>query len=259
MASAIKLVHGRATKILLLNPNSSQSMTDGMSRIVAEMDLPYSTEIFTYTAPAGSPASINDGDGIRQSTEAVLADLQRCNDWDGVLVACFSVHPLVTKLPSLPEPPRAVMGIFEASILTALSLLGPDQQWGIVTTGKFWEAHLTEGVSTFIGTNVEDKNNRFAGVESTGLNASDFHHGVDPAVVTNKIKEATKRLLSNGRTSCIVMGCAGMAGLEDTIRSAAAEEVDEHFAYSVLHVVDGVRAGIMQLELLIKQQGFRRG
>jgi Asp/Glu/hydantoin racemase len=220
-----------------------------------------STEIYTYTAPSNSPASINDGEDIKNSTEAVLKDLQTYNEYDGILVACFSVHPLVAELQGrrVPSNNFAVIGIFEASILTALSLLGPQEKWGIVTTGKFWEEHLSDGVKSFLGASSTDSNSKFAGVESTGLNASDFHHGVDPAVVEGKIKDATKRLLSKGDVNCIVMGCAGMAGLEDVIRAAACDAKGEPFAYDTLHVVDGLRAGIMQIDHMIKNQRLRRG
>lgn len=276
-------IRGKTTRILVLNPNSSQSMTDGMRAAINHPDLglPYSTEIHAYTGPPAAPASINDAADIARSTEVVLADLQsedrgpdECpSAYDGILVACYSVHPLVRELRS---SRCAVTGIFEASVLTALSLLpapwapsssssSPDndeqqQQWGIVTTGKFWEEHLTAGVQAFMGTSSDhrrDPRSRFAGVESTGLNASDFHNGISPEVVREKLKGATRRLLKRGRTTVIVMGCAGMAGLEETIRSAAAEEVGERFAYDELHVLDGVRAGIMQLEIMIKQQRLR--
>ncbi|KAK7741971.1 hypothetical protein SLS62_010836 [Diatrype stigma] len=323
--SQLSRVRGRQTKILVLNPNSSAAMTDGLRSAVEDsiLDLGYATEVHAYTAPSpAAPASIDDAAGITQSAAAVLADpLLRgphpdpssgdsrgnawADDYDGILVACFSVHPLVRELlrsggapgsgsgsggggraganspsssaSSRPSRARAVIGIFEASILAALLLLPPppptsppsfassfpstfeqqqQQQWGIVTTGKFWEEHLSEGVRSFLGSG-NGNSSRFAGVQSTGLNASDFHSGVSPEVVRQKLGEATKRLLGGGRTTVIVMGCAGMAGLEEIIRGAAAEEVSERFAYDLLHVVDGVRAGLLQLDSMIKHQRLR--
>ncbi|KAI8948846.1 hydantoin racemase [Xylaria longipes] len=250
------LVRGQGTKILLLNPNSSSSMTDGMKTVI-------NNEIYTYTAPAGSPASINDGNDIKNSTDAVLADFDTASQYDGIVVACFSVHPLVSELQSHSRNSvsgTAVTGIFEASVLAAISLLRPGQKWGIVTTGKFWEAHLSDGVGAFLGAKTtQDGNAKFAGVESTGLNASDFHHGVDPAVVRHKLKTATKRLLGAGDVTVVVMGCAGMAGLEEIIREAASEEQGDEFAYEKLHVIDGVRAGIMQVDYMIRNQRLRPG
>lgn len=157
-----------------------------------------------------------------------------------------------------PRSRGTVTGIFEASVLAAIPLLHQGQKWGIVTTGKFWEAHLYDGVGAFLGAKT-DTNAKFAGVESTGLNASDFHHGVDPAVVRQKLKAATKRLLDAGDVTVVVMGCAGMAGLEEIIREAASEERGEEFAYETLHVIDGVRAGIMQVDHMIRNQRLRPG
>ncbi|KAI1101594.1 Asp/Glu/hydantoin racemase [Jackrogersella minutella] len=255
-------VRGKTTKILVMNPNSSQAMTDGMRTIIDSIDLPYSTEIHTYTAPSKAPASINNEEDIGQSLLAVLRDLRDSHPsaaaYDGVVVACYSVHPLVEVLQGSPEYARTTAtGIFEASVLTALSLLGPRDAWGIVTTGKFWETHLASGVRAFLG---GDAGAKFAGVESTGLNAGDFHRGVDPAVVRRKLSEATKRLLARKPgVKCVAMGCAGMAGLEEIIRSAACEEKGEKFAYGELHVIDGVRAGIMQVEQMIRHQRLLPG
>ncbi|KAI1129027.1 hydantoin racemase [Nemania abortiva] len=253
------LVRGQGTKILLLNPNSSSSMTDGMKAVVNDIDLPYSTEVYTYTGPPDSPASIDNDTDIKASKDAVLADFSGASGYDGIVVACFSVHPLVPELQSHTGPHRAITGIFEASVLAAISLLEPRETWGIVTTGKFWEDHLSNGVRAFLGAGTADGNAKFAGVQSTGLNASDFHHGVDPAVVRQKLKAATKRLLDTGKVHVIVMGCAGMAGLEDIIREAASEEYGEEFAYSILHVIDGVRAGVMQVDHMIRNQRLRPG
>ncbi|KAI1434219.1 Asp/Glu/hydantoin racemase [Xylaria sp. CBS 124048] len=254
------LMTGRATKILLLNPNSSVSMTEGMKVVVDDVELPSSTEVYAYTAPSTAPASINDAEDIEQSRCAVLDDLTT-ERYDGIVVACYSVHPLVPALQALRGRNCAVTGIFQASVLTALSLVrhfyGGPEQWGIVTTGKFWEQHFIDGVQDFLGCSEDIAS--FAGVQSTGLNASDFHGGVDPAVVRLKLKDATKRLLDSGGVTVIVMGCAGMAGLELIIREAAMELRGEDFAYSKLHVVDGVRAGIMQVDHMIQNLRLRPG
>ncbi|KAK8073245.1 hypothetical protein PG994_004144 [Apiospora phragmitis] len=179
-------------------------MTDGLRPVINSVDLGPNTEVHTFTAPAPSPASINDAQDIMASFGAAWQSFKESGEpngrWDGVLVACFSVHPLVGQLEAL-FPSVAVTGIFEASVLTAVSLArqSRDEHWGIVTTGKFWEEHLSSGVAEYLGgSDYLGKLSTFAGVESTGLNASDFHHGVDPAVVTQRIREATGRLLERG-------------------------------------------------------------
>ncbi len=168
---------------------------------------------------------------------------------DAVLVACFSVHPLVKRLAGLEgeHGKLAVTGIFEAGILASLALVTPGHKWGIVTTGKYWEAHLTDGVNAYLGTGHGASNDKFAGVQTTGLDAGDFHGGVDPAVIREKLEQATRRLLKKGQVDCVVMGCAGMAGLEAIIRSVAVDEYGPEIGSQVC-IIDGVKAGIGLLE-----------
>jgi Asp/Glu/hydantoin racemase len=214
----------------------------------------------SYTAPPEAPDSINDDEGIRRSTAAVIKDLQQSNKLktlrcDAVLVACYSVHTLVREVQKLADV--TALGIFEATILTALPMLSSAGKWGIVTTGKFWEDHLTKGVNSFLG-QQGGENSKFAGVFSTGLNAGDFH-SVPPEQVTERLQDATKRLLKSGDVECVAMGCAGMAGLEDIIRSTAAELYGPERARR-LFVVDGVKAGVLHLEQMVRSQRlFTRG
>jgi len=195
-----------------------------------------------------------------------LASTGELRQYDAVLVACFSVHPLVQILAELDgaRGKLVVSGIFEAAIQASLSLVttpssaaAPLGKWGIVTTGKFWESNLTRGVNTFLGVDTESTNTKFAGVESTGLDAGDFHGGVDPVVIRRKLKEATARLLSKGSVQCVVMGCAGMAGLEEIIRSAAVDAYGPEEGKRVL-IIDGVKAGIGLLEQTVRNRGMFR-
>ncbi|EHK99971.1 hypothetical protein M7I_4054 [Glarea lozoyensis 74030] len=64
-------------KILLINPNSSKSMTDGLDNLIKDLNLQgsTSTEIHTYTAPSGPP-SINNEDDALESANVVLPDIE---------------------------------------------------------------------------------------------------------------------------------------------------------------------------------------
>ncbi|KAL1908665.1 Protein dcg1 [Sporothrix stenoceras] len=258
--------HKDTVRILVLNPNSSTDMTHGVEEAIKSINLPKSLHLSTYTAPKDSPASINDGSDLEKSTAVVLADFDvehAAQNYDAIIVACFSVHPLVGKLSNLlSESGVIVTGIFEASILTALTLLPPYalththafKTWGIVTTGKFWEEHLTAGAAAYLGSEhhgAESKSGKFAGVYSTGLDAGDFHGGVSPEVIREKLKTATKKLLTSSDVGCVVMGCAGMAGLEEIIRDAAREQYGIDAGNRVL-IVDGVKAGAGLLDQAVK-------
>lgn len=215
--------------------------------------------MLTYTAPSG-PDSINNEDDARKSAEIVLADLSEsgfCAEFNGFVVACYSVHPLTTKLKSLlPAKHHApVIGIFEASLSTALSLLPPPwsgsiKKFGIVTTGKYWEDTLTHGVLDFLGCDNLDSCKRFKGVESTGLSAAELHTS-PPSEVRYRMIKATKRLLRDRDVGVICLGCAGMAGMDTIVREACVEELGEEEAQDV-HIVDGVKAGIALVEGLVR-------
>ena len=66
--------------------------------------------------------------------------------------------------------------------------------------------------------------------------------------------EATKRLLKKGKSGegaeggvgAICLGCAGMVGLDDAVRQACIEELGEEKG-KMVHIVDGVKAGAVQL------------
>lgn len=148
-----------------------------------------------------------------------------------------------------------MIGIFEASLSTALSLLPPPwsgsiKKFGIVTTGQYWEDTLTHGVLDFLGCDNLASCTRFKGVESTGLSAAELHTS-PPSEVRYRMIKAAKTLLKDRDVSVICLGCAGMAGMDAIVREACVEELGEEEADNV-HIVDGVKAGIALAEGLVR-------
>jgi len=208
-----------------------------------------------FTAPSG-PKSINDADDAAESARHCLPHLQAHIDTaDGFLVACYSAHPLVPQLKAAlarQQSGKPVTGIFEASVATSLQVVAPHERFGIVSTGKVWEALLSEAVQDFLGT-ASAASERFAGVETTGLNATELHDA--PAdEVRAKMKDATKRLLKKGDVGAVCLGCAGMAGMNEVVREAAIEELGKQKGESI-RIIDGVQAGVAWLEGAVRS-GF---
>lgn len=185
---------------------------------------------------------------------------------DAFLVACYSQHPLVPHLkaeceklaqddaPDESGSSKFVTGIFEASALASLALVGPSphEGFGIVSTGKVWETALLTAVESFLGVSASAK---FVGCETTGLNASELHE-LPAEAVRQKMKEATKRLIEKARESntdlrAICLGCAGMVGLEQAVREACMSTIGHKLGRSVA-IVDGVKAGVGLLVNLVK-------
>jgi Asp/Glu/hydantoin racemase len=130
-------------------------------------------------------------------------------------------------------------------VATSLQLIKPSQRFGIVSTGKVWEEILSDAAAALLGTD-STASKKFAGVETTGLNATELHDA-PAAEVRSKMMEATKRLLRKGNVGAICLGCAGMSGMNEMVRQAAVEELGEQEGKQV-RIVDGVQAGVAWLE-----------
>ncbi|TAQ86021.1 hypothetical protein B7494_g5650 [Chlorociboria aeruginascens] len=245
-------------KLLVINPNSSKSMTQGLESRLDDLGPSHVFHISFYTALAG-PDSINDENDALESGIICLKDLEPVlSEYDAFLVACYSVHPLVSLIRERVRPGVHVMGIFEASITTSLSLLdytsksGAERfgKFGIVSTGRYWSKALSEGLAWFLG--HEDIRNcaAFKRVETTGLTAAELHTTA-PEVVRRKMSDATKRLVKDRDVKAICLGCAGMAGMDSIVEEALIEELGEQAAKQV-YIVDGFKAGVVLLEGLVR-------
>ena len=113
-----------------------------------------------------------------------------------------------------------------------------------MTTGKVWEKLLGEAVLWTLGGRPGTPNSTFAGVQSTGLNATELHDA--PQVeVKQRVQDAAKRLTAAGDVKVVILGCAGMAGMDEWIREVVPETV---------RIVDGVKAGVGALQTLLRAQ-----
>lgn len=167
---------------------------------------------------------------------------------DAFLVACYSVHPLVPYLEhdrAVQEGRKPVLGIFEASVFASLESMGKEGQYGIVSTGKVWETILADGVGQL---SIKERNEaisqRFSGVETTGLMATELHD-LSQDIVNEKVKEATKRLVRRGDVKAVCLGCAGMTGMDQTVREALKEELGGEGDH--IKIIDGVLEGVRLL------------
>ena len=210
--------------LLLVNPNSTGSMTGELSRL--------------YSAIPHASLSFLDGSNIKGCPPAIenqthsvisaalllpliLSHISH-SPVDGILVCCFSDHPLVPILRENVNVP--VMGIFHAS-LQAASML--DRKFGIVTTAMAWQPILTASVQ------AAGAYGSSAGVIATGLGVLELESRPQDEVL-RRIKECTTTLIDRG-ASCIVLGCAGMAPLEKLLKDILPSEIK---------IIDGVRYGI---------------
>ncbi|KAK0262883.1 Protein dcg1 [Friedmanniomyces endolithicus] len=231
--------------ILIINPNTTVAMTDALRPLVDSLG--YNTTHFTYfTAPSGVP-SINNEHDAAVSARICASTLEgKLQDHDASLVCCYSKHPLVpllrAELAKLGLDHKPVTGIFEASVAACLQSINPQDKFGIVSTGSQWEAILGIAVAALLGSS---QSSRYAGTETTGLNADELH-SAPKREVDLRIKFATKALLEKGARA-ICLGCAGMAGMDQTVREACVDVLGEERGRRI-KIVDGVVSGVAFLE-----------
>ncbi|KAI9680680.1 MAG: hypothetical protein M1817_004120 [Caeruleum heppii] len=263
--------------LLVVNPNTSTSMTAALEPLISNLKLP-NVRYTYFTAPTGPSSINNDTDALDSATHCfpLLASLLPAHD--GILIACYSSHPLVSQLRQKGTETGwngLVLGIFEASLEVAVGSLeqglpddkdeeektGKRKAFGIVSTGKIWEALLTRGVEDWFRSRSTGPIPRritishFAGVHTTGLNASELH-SAPPDLVTRRMKDATRRLLRHEELDVrvVLLGCAGMSGLGRIVREACVEECGaERGGVMGVRVVDAVAAGVVVLV-----EGLRR-
>ncbi|TQN68596.1 hypothetical protein CSHISOI_06834 [Colletotrichum shisoi] len=249
---------GRPTRLLCIVPISTTRMTDDLRRAYGSP--PPSSSPSTSPGPeisfldgrglADCPPCIENAAQAEQSTRAmlprVIAHVAAHEPPDGVLVCCFSDHPLVHALRELFGTDTGtgtgtgtvgfgvvpfVTGIFHAALREATQAGG---RFGIVTTSRAWGPPLTASVADlgFGGAS--------AGVAPTGLGPLELE-SLERHVVVGRIVACARPLIDDGATS-IILGCAGMTALEGDILRALPPDI---------RAVDGVRAGIDLLSRLV--------
>ncbi|KAK2764413.1 hypothetical protein FQN54_009107 [Arachnomyces sp. PD_36] len=223
--------------------------------------------------------SIDNGEESALSAVYCLPSLgPLIHKYDAFLVACYSAHPLVgllkqairentfgTQSGNAPtgserkgRKKQYVTGIFEASVSTSLALvsgynitsgfekLTSKETFGIISTGKVWEKELSDAVmGTLSGPSAGSggqQSTRFGGVETTGLTAFELH-STPAEEVHKRVREATERLVGNSQIGAICLGCAGMAGMEESVREGCVNALGPVKGSNV-RIVDGVVAGV---------------
>lgn len=180
--------------LIIINPNSSQAVTDGIDRAVDPLR-GFGIPIRCLTLAEG-PAGIESQQQADGTIVAMLKLAAAQPDAAGYVIACFGdpgMHALrdQTNLP--------VLGIQESAVLTALTL---GQRFGVIA---ILPNSIPRHLRAFGAMGVLD---RFAGDRALGLGVAELG---DPDRCLSAMIAIGKRLRDDDGADVLIMGCAGMA------------------------------------------------
>ncbi len=199
-------------RILVINPNSTQAVTDGIHRALEPLRLPGGPEFECVTLREGPPGiqSQRDVDGVIGPMTKLIAERDR--DCSAFVIACYSDPGLFSAREVTNKP---VLGISECGVLTALTL---GQRFGVIAIlAQSIPRHLR-----YLGAmGVTD---RLAAELPVGLQVTEL---ADAGRTKQKMIATGRRLVEEHGAHVIVMGCAGMAQYRAPLEDALGVPVVE--------------------------------
>lgn len=185
-------------KIMVINPNTSVSMTDHLRRELETVKRA-DTEL-TVTCPTVGPVTIESAYDEAMAVPPTLELVRRANEqgYDGVILACFS-DPGIHAAKEISDIP--VVGIQEAS-LHAAAMLG--YKFSILTPLPRRIPHKHEEVRRY---RLEES---LASVRALGMSVAETD--ADPARTKRRILEVAALAAEEDGAEVMILGCAGMAG-----------------------------------------------
>lgn len=180
--------------LVIINPNSSQTVTEGIDRAVDPLRA-FGTKIRCLTLAEG-PKAIENQRQADLTIAPMLALAAAQTDAGGYVIACFGDPGLFALRDQTALP---VVGIQEAAVMTALTL---GQRFGVIA---ILPQSIPRHLRAFGAMGVLD---RLAGDRALGLGVADL---ADPDKSLDAMIATGKRLCDTDGANVLIMGCAGMA------------------------------------------------
>ena len=213
-------------RILVVNVNTTQSMTDSIAAQARTVAAP-GTEIIELTPRFGAESCEGNFDSYLAAIGVMDRVLSYPDPFDAVIQAGYGEHGREGLQELLDEP---VVDITEAAASTAMFL---GHKYSVITTLDR-TVPLIEDRLKLAGLDA-----RCASVRASGLGVLELEEDPTRAVAT--IVEQAARAVAEEKAEVIVLGCGGMAGLDEQIRKRTG-----------VPVVDGVAAAVTIAESLVR-------
>lgn len=198
-------------KILVINPNTSESMTEHLERELESLKAA-GTEL-TVVNPAHGPVSIESAYDEALSIPPMLALIRQAEleGYDAVVIACFSDPGLhaARELVSIP-----VVGIQEAALHAAAQL---GFRFTITTTFPKRVPAKIEAVK------MAGMESRLASVRPLNMTVLDMDR--DPECTKARLIDVCHAAAVEDGAEVVILGCAGLAGYADDVEAATGMKV----------------------------------
>ena len=185
-------------RLLLINPNTTEMMTDLMVR-EASKAMSAGTELKAVTGRFGGRYVSSRATYAIAGHAALDAYAEYGADADAVALACFG-DPALLALKEIAHQP--VVGMAEASCLTAAAMGG---RFAIVTGGERWGPMLREFVAAM------GMSDRLAFIQTVAPTGADIAR--EPERALGLLVEACRACVSEHGADSVILGGAGLAGL----------------------------------------------
>ncbi|MEM4417654.1 MAG: aspartate/glutamate racemase family protein [Nitrososphaerota archaeon] len=210
-------------RIKIINPNTTESMTEAIREKALRYARP-GTEIVALN-PSIGPVSIESYYDEALATIGVLEEVKRgeAEGFDGYAIACYGDPGLYAAREVARSP---VVGIGETSMLMACTL---GYKFSIITILDRFIGPVDEMVKRYGLTE------RCASIRVINTPVLDIEKGGEK--ITRLMIEEGRKAVTEDRAEVLLLGCAGMAGLEESMEEALG-----------VPVIDGIVTAVKMLE-----------
>jgi allantoin racemase len=212
-------------RILIVNPNTTTSMTDKVALAAQRVATP-GTEILARTSQSG-PASIEGYYDEALSLAGLLHEIRANPEVQGVVIACFDDTGLDAARCLTDSP---VLGIGEAGYRMAAML---SNRFSVVTTLSRSVPALQHNLLRY------GLERQCASVRASDVPVLELEHGAPEALA--RIENEIKLAIEIDKAEAIVLGCAGMTDL--------AQGLTQKYG---LPVLDGVACAVALCEAMVR-------
>ncbi|MET9609554.1 aspartate/glutamate racemase family protein [Streptomyces sp. NPDC006512] len=213
-------------KILVVNPNTSKSMTEAIDRAARHQASP-GTEIVTLHAKYGAEGIDSTFAGLLSAVAVMDLVSTYPDPYDAVVTAGFG-EPGREGVQEIAHAP--VFDIAECAAHVA-QLIG--RRYSVVTTLSRSTAAIEDRLA------VAGLAARCASVRAAGLDTVEVDR--DPVRARREILAQARAAVAQDRAEVVCLGCSGMTGLADEIAAELG-----------VPVVDGIAAGVALAEAVVR-------